>query len=568
LDPRSHYQREEVAREIAEFLRGRWAGVYLSTGGWLRWSGRKPLRVEEPRDVAELAGRGARTFYGTIEVFRRLEGEEDVFDLYESNVVGADSFIDIDIVVEELVEEMWPYALQAAGILAEWLSNRIGPENVYLLWSGAGVHVRIPWQALAGATHEGRSLDPVAAAYLVAEYALRSNKARLDAVTRESGWNIKIENIVGRKRLFTAPLSLHKTLDLAAVAFTPEQAPDFHLDWARPEAYKHNPQAWRRARRGAATPLVRQALKELGGLPERTLIAGPDHPAPARPARERGPRAARIGRFPVMALLQAARYYVLNRDLDKAKSFGLNRAIFYAWAKYHGPARSAARRLAEKPPTRGRAYGSQKPTTINLQRVPGMDEEAPVSENGWYVMGGVEQRPEDFDRNVARRFEEAGIPFEKAWQAAVEYVSRFPPGILRNPRLFYERVYLPVRDDFTRILRETPERLYTPSQERNNPPRQARPHHQSPKPKAYSTGSNPKTKSSEGPSRAQPGTLPPLLAQPAPHEESYPPDVQARPHRTVEPHNRLLLHMHLLLGPPPRHNQAPEHPTLQERLPT
>lgn len=29
-----------------------------------------------------------------------------------------------------------------------------------------------------------------------------------------------------------------------------------------------------------------------------------------------------------MGLLQAARYYLLTGDLEKAKSFGLNRAIF------------------------------------------------------------------------------------------------------------------------------------------------------------------------------------------------------------------------------------------------
>jgi len=44
-------------------------------------------------------------------------------------------------------------------------------------------------------------------------------------------------------------------------------------------------------------------------------------------------KARRIGRFQVMALLQAARYYVLTRDYEKALSFGLNGATSYAWAK-------------------------------------------------------------------------------------------------------------------------------------------------------------------------------------------------------------------------------------------
>ena len=41
----------------------------------------------------------------------------------------------------------------------------------------------------------------------------------------------------------------------------------------------------------------------------------------------------RIGRFQVMATLQAARAFTLGLPLESAKSFGLNRAIFYAAAK-------------------------------------------------------------------------------------------------------------------------------------------------------------------------------------------------------------------------------------------
>ncbi|MGD1055015.1 MAG: hypothetical protein ABR867_02925, partial [Nitrososphaerales archaeon] len=40
-----------------------------------------------------------------------------------------------------------------------------------------------------------------------------------------------------------------------------------------------------------------------------------------------------VGRFQVMALLQAARAYVLGLPLESAYSWGLNRAIFIAAAK-------------------------------------------------------------------------------------------------------------------------------------------------------------------------------------------------------------------------------------------
>ena len=452
VDPAAYYSREEVAREIAEWLERRWAAAALESGGWIRWRGDAPLRVAGPGDVAELARAGARSFFGTIEVFRRLETEYDVIDGYHFNVEGASSFIDIDVLDEERVGEAWVHALEAARVVAEWL-ERLAPGSVYLLWSGAGVHVRVCWKPLARAA-EKSGVDPLYAAYVSAEAAIRAVRGRLEEIVRESGL-VKVENVVSRNRLFTAPLSLHRRLDMVAVAFKPSEAGLFTLSWASPEAYRHDPEAWRSALEGEAYDLVRHALETLGRGPvERTVIA-PEHPRRrARPTAR--PAAARIGRFPVMALLQAARYYVLNRDLDKAKSFGLNRAIFYAWAKYYGPARSAARRLASAGAAYARRYGAREARSYRLERVPGMREEAPVSPDGWYVMGGIEQRPEDFDRHVARRFEEAGIPFEEAWRAAVEYVSRFPPSVLRDPRLFYERVYLPVRDNFERVLAAEP----------------------------------------------------------------------------------------------------------------
>ncbi len=41
----------------------------------------------------------------------------------------------------------------------------------------------------------------------------------------------------------------------------------------------------------------------------------------------------KVGRFQIMALLQAARAYALGLPLESARSWGLNRAIFIAAAK-------------------------------------------------------------------------------------------------------------------------------------------------------------------------------------------------------------------------------------------
>lgn len=62
-----------------------------------------------------------------------------------------------------------------------------------------------------------------------------------------------------------------------------------------------------------------------------------------------------VGRFQVMALLQAARATVLGYSQDEAESFGLNRAIFYAAAKrafMGNPARKEPTNSTAKHPLR------------------------------------------------------------------------------------------------------------------------------------------------------------------------------------------------------------------------
>jgi hypothetical protein len=153
-----------------------------------------------------------------------------------------------------------------------------------------------------------------------------------------------------------------------------------------------------------------------------------------------------IGRFQVMALLQAARYYLLTGDLEKAYSFGLNRAIFYAWAKRRGvPAAASRPRLSGAKPVEEAKEGDRVVVYVG-------DEQAYVSPNGWFTMGGVEQRPEDFKREVVRRIEEV-MPFEEAWRLALEYVGSFDKRVLLSQSEFFEKVYLPVRDSFPEGLK-------------------------------------------------------------------------------------------------------------------
>ena len=150
----------------------------------------------------------------------------------------------------------------------------------------------------------------------------------------------------------------------------------------------------------------------------------------------------KIGRFQVMALLQAARYYLLTGDIKKAKSFGLNRAIFYAWAKYHGRRvipKKGSRYKQEEELEEGKESG-KKPVYVGNERVF-------ISDDGWFIIGDKEQRPEDFDKEIVAKIESV-VPFKKVWNAALEYLRKFPKSVLMDQQRFFKEVYDKVKDDF------------------------------------------------------------------------------------------------------------------------
>lgn len=139
-----------------------------------------------------------------------------------------------------------------------------------------------------------------------------------------------------------------------------------------------------------------------------------------------------------MGLLQAARFYVLYKDINKAKSFGLNRAIFYAWAKRYGGKRKISlfpRKISQK--------NKEKETRIFKLG----DEEAFINKEGFFEIGNEIQRPFDYDKEIANKIS-IYIPYEIAWEKAINYVKKFSKKVLESQKDFYEKVYLPVRDSF------------------------------------------------------------------------------------------------------------------------
>jgi len=158
-----------------------------------------------------------------------------------------------------------------------------------------------------------------------------------------------------------------------------------------------------------------------------------------------------VGRFQVMATLQAARAYVLGKSIDEAKSFGLNRAIFYAAAK------KGFKAVKEKEVPTEIILKRKKISEEKLKKIKetykietiGDEMAYAVNIDGkiYYTIGNEVQTEEDFEKEIERRFKGK---FDKVWEEAVKIVSSYDKGVLLSQRNFFDVVYKPRRDELSK----------------------------------------------------------------------------------------------------------------------
>ena len=149
-----------------------------------------------------------------------------------------------------------------------------------------------------------------------------------------------------------------------------------------------------------------------------------------------------ISRFQVMATLQAARAKVLGLSDEEAKSFGLNRAIFYAAAK-RGFKGGSTKRQGGTMSVRKSNYKWES-KKLHIDAV-GDEQAFFVKKNGkkYFVMGDEMLNQEDFRKQIESRFE---VAFPKAWEEAMNLIEHTDRETLESQRKFYEKVYKPNRD--------------------------------------------------------------------------------------------------------------------------
>lgn len=142
-----------------------------------------------------------------------------------------------------------------------------------------------------------------------------------------------------------------------------------------------------------------------------------------------------MSRFHVMAILQAARAEFLGMDLEHAYSWGLNRSIFYAAAK---------RGFAPSHHTTGIGTASKRLSEAQYLQTANLGNERALidTRTGWFTIGGQDQTPVGFKRQIAGRIRD----FDTVWSEAIKLVSSFPDDVLLSQQAFYAKVYQPNRD--------------------------------------------------------------------------------------------------------------------------
>ena len=253
---KKHYMRAEVRREIAEYCARRWVAIHCEERDdgvrpMIRyWSRSKPLTIRCEDDVINILEKFSsikpRAFYATAHIYGRLDSIEDLAS--RENIIGSSPTWDIDS-----RDGDWRKVVKKAMEIMEVLERHGVVKSVFFKWSGRGAHIHVHPRAFSSDLL--RRIDPLDVAYSVTQYIVCK-------IEPEDG--VVVENKIDVQRVFTAPLSLHRSVDRVAVCVPPDGLENFHVEWASPSGYKHFPHAWRRYEEGEGDELAEKAYAAVG----------------------------------------------------------------------------------------------------------------------------------------------------------------------------------------------------------------------------------------------------------------------------------------------------------------
>lgn len=410
-----------VGDKVAEFLRGRKTCIKVKGKTLCEINGRE-IEVNSSTDLMKIVSvyNLPVSFLGSTSVLI-----DDLKLITPTWVIGFRS------------KDYWRLGLDTAWLIAKFLIDNGIEKSVYIAYIGEGFEVRINERALS------RIDNSLKASFNIVEYVLRKLRLKLQRIVYASHGGIYIKNGIVDHMLY-APLTLLSSSE-TVVYFKIDEVEEFDLSWTSTSNPKHS-DMWHEYDENEVLEIANKALMEVKDEKPTTIEV-------KRPVSWRN-----VERFQVMGLLQAARYYLLKGDLDKAKSFGYNRAVFYAWAKHYGGRLRYYRQSSKINQESISMDRSCKNRTWRQATILG--EPVTISPRGWYGMGSEEHLPRHYDENIVKKIEMI-IPYEIAWKATLEYLKKFPREVLKDQQKFFRMVYQPVRDSFIEdvLLNRSPRKI-------------------------------------------------------------------------------------------------------------
>lgn len=250
-----HFSRGDVRKAIVDFLRGRWVSAQTENG-FRRYIKGRPLRVRDEVELEKLLRflGPVRTFYGTIEIYRRIETKEDVFD--SGNVISATPTWDIDSEIGS-----WRATVEVLKEITRFLEEEGVRRSAFIIWSGNGAHVHIHPLSIS------LNADPLDIAWSITEFVRLKLEMKVEDIRRRYNvGKLVLANEIRPRRVFTAPLCFHRKLDVVTVPLVPEDLEEFDISWTSPGSFRFSGD-WNRFSRGEADSLAKKAYESIGGYP-------------------------------------------------------------------------------------------------------------------------------------------------------------------------------------------------------------------------------------------------------------------------------------------------------------
>ena len=253
-----HYGRIEVRKEIADYCSNRWVAIHCEQRDekgvqvMIRYEkgSEKPLTIRSEQDILKIIHDfktlKPRSFYATAHTYSRLRFREDLLD--RGNIISSMPTWDIDLRSGD-----WRRVVEKAREIIDVIERHGVMKSLFFKWSGRGAHIHISQNAFSPEIR--KRIDPLDIAYSVTQYVINRVKPSSDVV---------VENKIDLQRVFTAPLSFHRTLNRVAICLNPSRLDEFDLSWTDPSSFKHDPGSWRRAVEGEGDELAEKAFTAIG----------------------------------------------------------------------------------------------------------------------------------------------------------------------------------------------------------------------------------------------------------------------------------------------------------------